>query len=200
VILSARGLTHVAPHRGECARLGSTLGRDLSPPMVLRKVARLPRWFSTEFFQRSRWTGYAMAVVLIALSIWARMLLEPVIHGEIPFALFFVAVALTAWFGGYGPCLLAVALGAITVWYFVLEPRFSFVLTEPFQVLGLAAFVFTGLVIAGFSGRIREALRATDVARRESDERAHQAEQLAEALHETERRFRGFAEHTTNVL
>jgi len=200
VILFASGLTHVAPDRGERARLESTLGRDLSPPMMLQKVARLPRWFSTEFFQRSRWTGYAMAVVLIGLSIWAHILLEPVIHGEIPFALFFVAVALTAWFGGYGPCLLAVALGAITVWYFVLEPRFSFVLTEPFQVLGLAAFVFTGLVIAGFSGRIREALRETDVARRESDERAHQAEQLAEALHESERRFRGFAEHTTNVL
>ena len=166
----------------------------------LRANQSLPRQVSPPHFQPSRWTGYLMAVTFVGLALWSRFLLEPYLHNRIPFATFFVAVALTAWFGGYGPCLVAVALGAIASWYFVLDPRYTFTLEEPFQILGLTAFVFTGLVIATFSGRVRSALRAMYAARQESETRVREAEGLMRALRESERRFRGFAEHTENVL
>lgn len=169
--------------------------------MNARKIAGpLPRWLNPESIQRSRWIGYAMAVILVGAAIWARYLLEPILHGEIPFALFFVAVALTAWFGGYGPCLLAVACGAIAVWVLFLEPAHPISSAQPFHILGMTAFIFTGVVIAAFSGRVRESLRAIDAARRESETRAREAEQLMQAVRESDRRFRGFAEHTENVL
>ena len=160
----------------------------------------LPRWLSPNRLRGSRWIGYVMAVIFIGLASWSSFLLEPVLHGRIPFVPFFVAVALTAWFGGYGPCLLAVALGAMASWYYVLEPRYSFTLEESFQVLGLIAFVFTGVIIALFSGQVRKALRVVNVAQQDSEIRAREAEGLARALQESERRFRGFAEHTENVL
>ena len=133
-----------------------------------------------------------MAFALVGLALWMRFLLQPWLSDRIPFAFFFVAVALTAWFGGYGPCLLAVFLGTAACWLVVLQPENSWRLEEPFQWIGLVSFAFTGLVIAAFSGRTRKALE-------ESRRRTEEAEQALQALNESERRFRGFAEHTQDV-
>ena len=121
-------------------------------------IGLLPRWLSPEFIQRSRWLGYFMAVLFVGIAAWTRFLLEDLLHDRVPFASFFVAVALTAWFGGYGPCLLAVALGTVASWYFVLGAHNNLETIEPYKLLGLAAFVFTGIVIAAFSGQVRRAL------------------------------------------
>jgi PAS domain S-box-containing protein len=152
-----------------------------------------------DFFSLSRpWqletglAGYAMAFALVGLALWLRFLLDPWLSDRIPFAFFFVAVALTAWFGGYGPCLFAVFLGSVTCWLIVLEPQNSWRLSEPFQWIGLVTFAFTGLVIAAFSGRTRKVLE-------ENRRRTKDAQQTLQALNESERRFRGFAEHTQDV-
>ncbi len=174
----------------------------------------LPRWLLPSRYARSQWAGYAVAVILVAAALWSRLLLAPALGGRVPFASFFVAVALTAWFGGYGPCLLSVFLGTLASWYFILEPQYSFAAKEPFQVFGIVAFVFTGLAIATFSGQMRRALRALYEARQDSDRRVREAEQarreldrvvqeqtrLVHALQESDRRFRGFADNTENVL
>jgi len=133
-----------------------------------------------------------MAFLLVGLALWLRFLLEPLLFDRIPFAFFFVAVALTAWFGGYGPCLFAVFVGTVVCWLFVLEPQYSWRLSEPFQWIGLVTFAFTGLIIAAFSGRTRKALE-------EGRRRTKEAEHSLQALNESERRFRGFAEHTQDV-
>jgi PAS domain S-box-containing protein len=133
-----------------------------------------------------------MAFLLVGLALWLRFLLEPWLYDRIPFAFFFVAVALTAWFGGYGPCLFAVFVGTVVCWLLVLEPQYSWRLSEPFQWIGLVTFAFTGLIIAAFSGRTRKALE-------ESHRRTKEAEHALQALNESERRFRGFAGHTQDV-
>ena len=133
-----------------------------------------------------------MAFLLVGLALWLRFLLEPLLYDRIPFAFFFVAVALTAWFGGYGPCLFAVFVGTVVCWLFVLEPQYSWRLSEPFQWIGLVTFAFSGLIIAAFSGRTRKALE-------EGRRRTKEAEHSLQALNESERRFRGFAEHTQDV-
>ncbi len=158
-------------------------------------------------FGGSAWSGYAAAVGVSAIAVWLRLLLTPVVGDHIPFACAFLAVAVTAWFGGLGPCLVAVVLGAASTWYFVLPPANSWDLPEPYQAIGLAAFVGTGCVIAMFSARTRNALKDTDEARRLSEARLAEAElarqdakRFVTALEESERRFRGYAEHTEDVL
>ena len=153
------------------------------------------------------WYGYATAVVLTLLAIWSRVLLTPLIGDQIPFATFFLAVAITAWFGGGGPCLLAVALGMVGAWYFVLPPRHSWDLLEPYEAIGLGVYVSAGVIIALFSQRARKALQEMSQARRLCEEQLAEAErakedakQYATALRESERRFRGYAEHTQDVL
>ena len=140
------------------------------------------QWLNPHRFPRSGWLGYVMAVAFIGLALWSRFLLEPVLQGHIPFATFFVAVALTAWFGGFGPCVLAVVLGSLASWYFVLEPRSSWLLLQPFQFLGLSAFIFTGLVIAAFSGQTRAALHARTLSQAESERRARDSEEAHRML------------------
>jgi PAS domain S-box-containing protein len=159
-----------------------------------------PQWLTPQFIQRSRWLGYFMAVLFVGMAAWARFLLEDLLHDRVPFASFFVAVALTAWFGGYGPCLLAVALGTVASWYFVLSAHPDLENIEPYKLLGMGAFVFTGIVIAAFSGQVRRALSKLQVAQKESETRANQTKGLMDAALESDRRFRGFAEHSDNVL
>jgi len=46
---------------------------------------------------------------------------------EVPFYLF--AVALTAWYGGAGPAVVALLASCVSFDYFFLEPRYSFYVT-----------------------------------------------------------------------
>lgn len=116
--------------------------------------------------------GYAVALAATALALGSRIWLGSLLEDRVPFASFFAAVAITAWFGGFGPCLLAVVLGAIASWYFVLDPEHTFTL-RPFQIIGLIAFVLTGLTIAGFSGVARRTVKSLHTSKREA-ERARQ--------------------------
>lgn len=72
------------------------------------------------------WAGYALALLLAAGAWLARFSLGPVLHGVQPFAFFYVAVGLAAWFAGTGPALAAMGAGLIAGAYFFLEPQLSF--------------------------------------------------------------------------
>src|SRR6185503_2170306 len=115
---------------------------------------------SLPYSPRSPVTGYVLAVAITAAALGVRLWLEPLVGDRIPFATFFAALALTAWFGGAGPCLASIVLGALAAWYFVLEPHDGVSPYLSYQSLGLITFVITGLVIAAFSGRMRYALQA----------------------------------------
>jgi PAS domain S-box-containing protein len=149
---------------------------------VMIEDSRTLRWWRPRLVQRSPLSGYVTAIAFTAAALGIRLWLDPVLADRIPFASFFAAVALTAWFGGFGPCLVAIVLGALAVWYFVLEPRHSFALDSPYQTLGLITFALTGLVIAGFSSRTRSALRAMHDAQREAERRARDAVQGQQIL------------------
>src|SRR5580700_6432671 len=90
---------------------------------------------------------YGCAFVSIALAILLRLLLDPVIGTGFPFATVFLAVVVTAWYGGFRPALTAVVLGAFASIFFLLPPRGSVDLTNSDQQVGLALYVFTGLGI-----------------------------------------------------
>ncbi len=54
---------------------------------------------------RSWMLRYGCAVVSIALATWVRLLLDPVLGNDLPFATLLFAVLLTAWYGGVRPAL-----------------------------------------------------------------------------------------------
>ena len=108
--------------------------------------------------------GYAVAFVASMAAIAARVVFEPYLGDSIPYGTFFAAVAVSAWFGGLGPCLLSVVLGVLGAWYLVLTPNAAGSLPTAPQWVGLAIFVLTGLVIAAFSATMRAARRSAETA------------------------------------
>jgi PAS domain S-box-containing protein len=139
-------------------------------------------WFHPDRWQQSPAAGYTLAIVFTGLALWSRSWFQPYIGNNVPFSTFFAAVALTAWFGGYGPCLLAVVLGTLASWFFVLEPVNTFNMPAHHQLMGLGVFALTGLIIALFSGRMRQALDAMYLAKLESEGRAIDAQRSQQIL------------------
>ena len=54
---------------------------------------------------------YVFAVVAVAIAAIVRWLLGPLLADHLPYLTFYIAVAVTAWYGGLRPALLAAALG-----------------------------------------------------------------------------------------
>src|SRR5580658_5919428 len=88
---------------------------------------------------------YCCAFASVSLAIGARLLLDPMLGLQFPFATVFFAVLVTAWYGGCRPALVAVVLGALASDFFLLPPRGHFQLASLDEQVGLALFVGTGL-------------------------------------------------------
>jgi PAS domain S-box-containing protein len=101
--------------------------------------------------------GYVVAVVT-ASAAWAlRAALDPMLGQEVAYAPLLVAVAFAAWFGGFGPAVLAAVLGGAISWYVYLNPAEHF---GPLQIddsIQLGLYAAAALCI----GAIASALRAS---------------------------------------
>jgi two-component system cell cycle sensor histidine kinase/response regulator CckA len=100
---------------------------------------------------------YGCAAVSVAAAIGARLLLDPVVGQQFPFATVFFAVLTTAWYGGLRPALVAVLLGALGSDFFLMPPRGSFELATREEYVGLFLFFVTGLGISLLAGALHSA-------------------------------------------
>lgn len=113
---------------------------------------------------RSPLLRYGVAILTIALALLLSLLLRSVIEPS-PFLLFFAAVALTAWYAGLAPALLATLLGALATNYFFLPPLFTLSLTAS-DAVRVIIFVLVALL----TGWLSEARRRAEEAMREQRE------------------------------
>src|SRR2546425_7747369 len=96
---------------------------------------------------------YAAAVVAVVAATFARMWLERVLHGDLPFATYFAALAFAAWYGGVGPALVALAFGAAGAYLFV--PSFATSLGA--SIYGVGLYLVVGVAMVAFSETLRRA-------------------------------------------
>jgi K+-sensing histidine kinase KdpD len=104
---------------------------------------------------------YGLSIILVAISLSVSLLFQGYTFRT---PLFFPAVILSTWFGGTGPGLLAVVLATLSINYFILEPRFAFSFSFH-DIVHLAVFLFSALLISSWSAARRRAEHALERAR-----------------------------------
>jgi PAS domain S-box-containing protein len=107
--------------------------------------------------------GAALAASLVAVVL--AMFLRDELASS-PFALLLTATTFSVWFGGLGPGLLAIGVGAVATDYFFEDPPGTLELNSPDTLVQLAVFVGTAMFISSLIGRLRaQSLRAEDALR-----------------------------------
>ncbi|MFO0889396.1 MAG: PAS domain-containing protein [Isosphaeraceae bacterium] len=136
---------------------------------------------------------YGVAVTLTSLAILLRWLLDPWLGNHLPFVTLFGAIAVTVWIGGYGPALIAVALGYLGCDWFLIEPRGVIGLSETRGIVALAAYLVSAGTIVAF-GEVMHG------ARRQAESSRARLEQEAVHRREAEDRFRLACEAVNGII
>jgi signal transduction histidine kinase len=76
--------------------------------------------------------------------------------------MFYVAVAVTAWFGGVWPALVALLLGCLAGWWFFLPPRGALAIMRAHDALEAGVYLFVGVTVALLVESMRRAQRRAD--------------------------------------
>lgn len=84
--------------------------------------------------------AYSLALAAMFVAVGVRLLLQPFLGDRLPFITLFLAVAVAAWYGGRGPALLTFLTGAVAVAFFILEPRYSFAVSQIEYGVGFALY------------------------------------------------------------
>jgi PAS domain S-box-containing protein len=130
---------------------------------------------------------YGLAVVSVALALGLAILFERYNFSEVEFPLFLFAIALTVWYAGPGPGILAVVLSSLSFNYFFTEPRYTFYVERSEIPQYIIFVVFAGL-LAWFSAVRRRAekqlLQSRNDLQKEVAERTQQAS-LLNLTHDT---------------
>jgi PAS domain S-box-containing protein len=92
-----------------------------------------PPWLS----KQSAISRYAVAMLSVAVAAVAAQILTVFLHTEPIASSMISAVMFAAWFGGFGPGLLAIALALLAFHYYVVPPVNSFTLKHNLFSLGL---------------------------------------------------------------
>jgi PAS domain S-box-containing protein len=142
----------------------------------------LSSWRVRELFLR-----YGLAVASVSIALGLGIFSRRFTPRDLEFAFFLFAVAITVWFAGIGPGILAILLSGLSVVYFFTEPLYS-LYVEASDVPYFLLYAAFALLIAGFSSarrRIEQQLRhARDTLEIQVAERSQQAS-LLNLTHDT---------------
>lgn len=111
--------------------------------------------------------SYGVALLNVALALAVSLLLGSLTQPT-PLALFYVAVMVSAWYGGLKPGLVATVLSTLVISYFI-PPYNSLSIINPGNLLRLGVFVIAALLISGLNQARRTALRREQQLRAESE-------------------------------
>ena len=112
--------------------------------MPLRRFFLPPSERGTRLFESLQ--GYSLAVAISLLSLLISFIFLPAFERG-TFAIFYVAVLISAWRGGFGPALVTTAVGAFANILFLVSPYYNVSITAQYW-LRVAVFVFVSVLIA----------------------------------------------------
>ncbi|HUS19263.1 MAG TPA: PAS domain S-box protein [Terriglobales bacterium] len=162
---------------------------------------------SVDWFQQSSLRRYGVAAVAIGAAAIARSMLDGFIGDLLPYVFFFPAVAFSAYLGGRGPALFAMASGLVIANYLFVPPRYQTLVFSSSSWVGSVAFVVANLTVVFVTDMMRlERARAEAFARQAEAERKRVVQEMAERkkkedeLKTSEEKFRAVAETAANAI
>lgn len=114
--------------------------------------------------------SYALAALTVAVAFAVVATLADLLQANPPVSLFLCAIILAAWFGGFGPALLATVLSVLGFGYFFLLPINSLMLASR-DLPRIALFGIAGLLI----GSVSAAQRRTTASLRQTRDQLQEA-------------------------
>jgi PAS domain S-box-containing protein len=130
---------------------------------------------------RSLVIRYGMAVLSVSVALGVALLLERFHFRNVADPLFLLAIAVTVWYAGIGPAMLAVVLSGLADTYFFIEPIYTLYITRD-DLPHFVIFVLFALLLTGFAAvrrRVeRDLVQARDDLQIEVAERTQQASLL----------------------
>src|SRR5262245_6902315 len=104
--------------------------------------------------------GYAFATAAIAGAGIVAASLMAVLPLDDPSLVFLAAVLLSAVVGGLGPSIYASVLGLFVYDFFFVDPRFTFTVTKPQDLLSLFVFLLVAVLTSNLTSPVREQAEA----------------------------------------
>jgi PAS domain S-box-containing protein len=130
---------------------------------------------------------YGLAAISFAIALGLALLTQHFGFRNVEVPLFLFAIAVTVWYAGTGPAILAVVLSSLAFDYFFTDPRYSFYIRSS-ELPYYAVFVLFALLLTWFAAVRRrveaELLQARDKLEIEVAERTQQAS-LLNLTHDT---------------
>jgi PAS domain S-box-containing protein len=124
---------------------------------------------------------YGLAVLSVSTALGAALLLERFHFREAAFPLFLLAIAITCWYAGVRPAILAVVFSSLVFNYFFTEPLYSFYVSRSETAYYIAFVMFASLIMwfSAVRRRVeRDLIQARDDLQIEVAERTQQASLL----------------------
>lgn|GEM_PF-4965486 len=101
---------------------------------------------------------YGCAVLVVALAALARLSLDPLLGQDThPYSLFYVAVAVTAWWVGLRPAIFASVLGLFSGIWLIVPPRHTLAVHGLPAALEIVIYLFVTAIIMGLMTSLRAA-------------------------------------------
>jgi PAS domain S-box-containing protein len=120
--------------------------------------------FIRTFTKSKLWLArYGVAILATVAALLLRLALIPLIgEHEVPFITFFLAVLVSAWYGGFDAGLLTTLLSTVTAAYFFTYPPHSFSIPDPIDRTALAIFLIVGFGTSLLGRSLRQALQSAN--------------------------------------
>ena len=99
---------------------------------------------------RNSFKAYGLGIAFLAIAVFLRWLLDPVMGDTLPLVTIFGAVAAAVWLGGYRLAIIVAIVGYLACSYLFIQPRGQLGLANVGDLVGLVAYLFTCTLIIGF--------------------------------------------------
>jgi len=123
-----------------------------------RREPRMPQWRPSLAKIPAAILRYGLAVLSVAIALGVALLLANYDVRRVDFPLFLFAIAITSWYAGTGPAVVAVVVSGLVVDYYFSEPVHSFYITSS-ELPRWISFILFASLLTWFSSVRRRAER-----------------------------------------